>query len=555
MSLRRSLASLLDLAGPRNALRLVGLSLLCALAEGFGFVLLVPLLAHLGGEPIALPFDLTLPDMPIEALLIAFVALVAIRAVAELARQLTAQDVQASVVDGLRLRATDALLAARWHWLSRHGRASIEALLIGTMDRAGYAAELLAGLVRLALALFALGVAALAISPSASLTIGAAGILLLLALLPFMGRARRMGKALSRANDKLYASLGEMLASLRIIKSFGREARATDTVSRSLAELRQRERAFVRDTALAQGGLQIAGAALAALLAWFALDALDLPLAILLPLAAVFVRALPLVGQLLSSAQGWSHAHPAIAEALQLIEDATERVEPDAASNAPRLTSDLVLHDIHVAHEADRLALTGASVTIEARQLVVLTGPSGSGKSTLADVAAGLLVPDSGTLAIDGTPLDELGQRAWRSRVAYVPQDPVLFGGTVRDNLLWAVPKATEQQIVSAIEDAAATFVHTLPGGLDCELGESARALSGGERQRIALARALLRDPDLIVLDEATSAVDAGSEQAIASALHALTRRITVLAIAHRGILPEIADRVVRLDRGHIVSD
>jgi ATP-binding cassette subfamily C protein len=172
----------------------------------------------------------------------------------------------------------------------------------------------------------------------------------------------------------------------------------------------------------------------------------------------------------------------------------------------------------------------------------------------LADLVGGLLSPDKGYVTIDGVELAPGLRNAWRRRVAYVQQDPVLFSGSVRDNLCWAEPQAKEPQLRRALACAAADFVHELPGGLDCPLGESGRALSGGERQRIALARALLRAPDLLILDEATSAVDAESERAIVTAIRAIAGRCTILVIGHRGALVECADRKIELGGGRIVA-
>ena len=549
------LASLLEVGGRRATVRLGVLSLVAAASEGLGFVLLVPLLAQIEGAPAALPLALPGAGADPGVLLAIFVGLVILRAGAEVARRLAAQDLQVAVVDGLRLRATDALLHADWRWLSRLDRSETQAMLVTDIDRAGYAVEMFAALVRLALALVALAVAALAISPAAALTGAAAGALVLLAFLPLQRRARGMGRALSRANERLYARLAETLGALRIIKSYGREARARSDIADSLGALRSQQRAFLRDSAYAQAGLQVGGAFVAAVLAWFALEALAMPLAVLLPLAAIFVRALPLLGQLQASAQGWGHARPAIENALVLIETGRTKEEPQVSGEVPRLTRQLDLCEIGIAHRPGRPALKDVTMTIAANQLLVLTGPSGSGKSTLADIAAGLIAPDHGMLAIDGTQLDDGQRRAWRQRVAYVQQEPVLFTGSVRDNLLWAAPGADEDRMLRALQEAAAEFVLNLPEGLDCDLGEGGRALSGGERQRIALARALMRDPDLVVLDEATSALDAASEQAIAAALHDMTAHRTVVAIAHRGLLPEIADRIVRLDDGRIAGE
>lgn len=550
----RPLVALAQVGGRRATLRLALLSLLTAATEGVGFVLLVPLLAHAGGSQLPLPLGLSLPEVPLAWLLLGFVGLVILRSVAEVLRRLTAQDLRMAVVDGLRMRALDGVLGARWRWLASLKRGEAEALLVTNIDRAGYGVDMVAGLVRLLFGLGALGLAALAISPAAALTGGATGALVLLFFAPLRRRARRLGEALSRSYDKLHGRLGEVLAGLRVIKSYGREHRTREELSGDLRDLRKLERDYVRDSASAHAALQIGGAGIAAALAYLAISGLEMPLAILLPLGAIFVRALPLVSELQAMWQGWMHASPAIEDALTLIDSAAEAREPTGEGPQPRLRSTIELSGISIAHRPQRPALSGIDLAIAANELLVLTGPSGSGKSTLADIAAGLIAPDEGEVRIDGAVLDAAGRRSWRGRVAYVQQEPVLFSGSVRDNLLWAEPEASEDILRRALEEASADFVFALPEGMDCDLGEGGRALSGGERQRIALARALVRDPDLIVLDEATSAVDAASEQAIAAALHAMTDRRTVIAVAHRGLLPEIADRVVRLDEGRIAS-
>ncbi len=198
-------------------------------------------------------------------------------------------------------------------------------------------------------------------------------------------------------------------------------------------------------------------------------------------------------------------------------------------------------------------ALDGVSLTIPARRITALLGPSGAGKSTVADLLGGLIAPDAGSLAIDGAVLAASQRRAWRSRVTYVQQEPVLFAGTIRENLAWAHPAASEAAMRAALADAAAGFALALPLGLDTPLGEGGRLLSGGERQRIVLARALLGGPDLLILDEATSALDSASEAAIAAAILRLRERLTILVIGHRGALQELADTTIWLESGRVV--
>ena len=555
MTFDGTLKAMFAIASRRQAAALAILSLITAASEGLGFVLLVPIIALFAGSGPAMPLPFALPDMPLSAMLAMFVLLVAVRAVAEIARRLVAQDLRAGLVDSLRMRAVKALLGANWRWTMTQRRGASEALIITNIDRAGYAAEMATALVRLTFALVALVAAAMVVSPAAALTGGAAGGLVLLLYRPLTRRARALGNALSRSYDSLHERLGETLGAIRIIKSLGREGEAAKALSDELRGLRQAERGYVRDAAIGHAALQVGGALVAACLAWLALAWLGLPLAIVLPLAAIFVRALPLLGEAQVAMQGWSHASPAIEDALAMIERAGAAAEPEAATRAPRLTRTLSFERVSLTHRPGRDALMEVSLDIEAGTMVALTGRSGAGKSTLADLASGLIGPDAGAVSIDGTRLDAASRRAWRERVAYVQQEPLLFSGTVRQNLLWARPGADEAQVKRALEEAAAQFVFSLPEGIDCDLGEGGRALSGGERQRIALARALMRDPDLIVLDEATSAVDSESEQAIAAALHSMTGKRTVLAIAHRGLLTEIADRVVRIDRGRIATD
>ena len=200
----------------------------------------------------------------------------------------------------------------------------------------------------------------------------------------------------------------------------------------------------------------------------------------------------------------------------------------------------------------ERAALDAINLVIPAKQMVALLGPSGSGKSTLADLLGGLISPDSGTLSIDGAVLDAGVRRAWREQVAYVHQEPVLLAASLRDNLRWAVPKASDAALETALR--AAEFAFALPQGLDTLLGDGGRTLSGGERQRLMLARALLRRPTLLILDEATSALDPANEALIVQALERLKGTLTVVLIAHRGALSALADRTYRLDSGRLLS-
>ena len=165
------------------------------------------------------------------------------------------------------------------------------------------------------------------------------------------------------------------------------------------------------------------------------------------------------------------------------------------------------------------------------------------------------MAPDGGDLLLDGAVLDPARLRNWRDRVAYVQQEPVLFHASIRNNLLWAAPRADEAHMRAALRDASAEFVFALPDGLDTMVGDRGTRLSGGERQRIALARGLLREPALLILDEVTSALDAENEAAVTRAIAGLKGRLTILIIGHRGALAGLADHSVQLNGGRIVTN
>jgi ATP-binding cassette, subfamily C, bacterial len=212
--------------------------------------------------------------------------------------------------------------------------------------------------------------------------------------------------------------------------------------------------------------------------------------------------------------------------------------------------------DVRFGYDADREILHGVSFEIPAGKTVAVVGPSGSGKSTIADLANGLLQPTRGRLLLDGHGLGPGEIRQWRRQVGYVGQDTVLFHQSVRENLLWARPEATEDELREALLLASAGFVYELPGGLESIVGDRGILLSSGQRQRISLARALLRKPTLLILDEATNALDVENEARVLDALRDAIREqngsLTVLMIAHRATAIRRADRIFELEDGRV---
>ena len=266
----------------------------------------------------------------------------------------------------------------------------------------------------------------------------------------------------------------------------------------------------------------------------------------ILVLIFIFSRIVPLVARL---QQHW-HRFRFLIPAFRSIESLQRRSAESAESiarpgRAIALNEAVELERVSYRYPGndDREALESVSLRIPAGAITALNGPSGAGKSTVAGLVAGLLAPAGGRVLVDGEVLDAERMLAWRRQVAYVPQSGHAFHESVRENVRWLRPDADDAEVWQALERvAAADFVRELPRQLDTVVGDRAVRLSGGQRQRLALARALLASPSLLILDEATSELDPALEARIQAEIRGLGGSMTVLVIAHRDTSLAIAD-------------
>jgi ATP-binding cassette, subfamily B, bacterial MsbA len=232
--------------------------------------------------------------------------------------------------------------------------------------------------------------------------------------------------------------------------------------------------------------------------------------------------------------------------------------DPDGAVELPDLQGRIGFDHVSFAYDRSKPLLRNVSFEIKPGEMVAVVGPSGSGKTTLFRLLTRIYRPDSGSISVDGHALDDLAITGFWNRLAYVSQDILIFRGTVRDNVTFGRPDAfSDEQLRDAARMAAALpFIEALDGGFDTLIGDGGITLSGGEKQRIALARAFLHDAKLILLDEATSQLDAITERQVHDSVMQLRARgCTILVIAHRLSTVHDADRILVLDKGQIVAD
>ncbi|MFE1645757.1 ABC transporter ATP-binding protein [Microbacterium sp. P01] len=247
-------------------------------------------------------------------------------------------------------------------------------------------------------------------------------------------------------------------------------------------------------------------------------------------------------------------------DAIRSIADVAEELDVEqnqGKADPGRVRGEIALRDVVVRYpdDEDRPALDGVDLEIRPGQTVAFVGPSGSGKSTILNVVLGFVRPTSGAVLVDGADLAGLDLRALRRSISIVPQETVLLAGTIRENVAYGTTDVSDDDILGALRDAnALDIIDGAPDGLDTLVGERGSRLSGGQRQRLAIARALIRDPRILVLDEATSALDPASEAKVTEALDRARHGRTTLVVAHRLSTVRGADLIVVVRGGHIVE-
>jgi ATP-binding cassette subfamily C protein len=292
---------------------------------------------------------------------------------------------------------------------------------------------------------------------------------------------------------------------------------------------------------------------------YMAANFVSVPATNLLLLVFVFARLAPKISIAQHYIQHIANSLPAYhasSRMLEQLEAASESPRPSSLKQV-RLKNAIRFNRVSYSYTDSRepLALRGIDIVIPAEHTVAIVGPSGSGKTTLVDLIMGLLSPTEGRILIDEEPLTGALVHNWRNSIGCVPQETFLFHDTIRNNLLWSRPDATEKDLWEAIGlSAAEGFVSALPEGLDTVVGDRGVRLSGGERQRIALARALLRKPTLLVLDEATSNLDTENERHIQDAIEGLHGELTMVFIAQHLSTVRKADKIVVLEEGLVLE-
>ena len=551
-----------------------------ALLEGLSLALIVPLLSIVTGEGGSFGrlqgaadgafrlFGIATPLGRLALLLALFGAVMIVRAVVIYVRDVTVADLQSGFIEAQRLGIAERLAAAPWGSIARLRHARITHIMSGDIQRVGMAAHfMLQSLVASAM-LLAQCVLVFLLAPVLALV--ALGVMILggIMIVPLIRRAYGLGGIVTGANLSLLNLTGQFLDGLKLAMSQNLQGGFLAEFRQTLDELRRRQVQYLRQQTNSRLVLTTLSALAGGLLVLVGFGVFHVAPPTLIVLLLVIGRMSGPVGQLQMGAQQLAHALPACKAVKELeLELTAIPHEPTARAQLPELRDGPVVFEnvafLHAGEDgASARGIHDLNLTVAPHEFLGVSGPSGAGKTTFADLLVGLLAPQQGRITVGGVALQGAALAAWRDRIGYISQDPFLFHDTVRRNLAWANPQAGEADLWAALAAAGAeALVRRMDEGLDTVVGERGTLVSGGERQRLALARAILRKPRLLVLDEATSAIDVAGEREILAHLRALDPRPTIVMIAHRAESLERCDRIIRIDdgvcidAGHCIDD
>jgi len=547
-----------------SAPAIVGLGLLSAVLEGAGLYLFIPLLGQLGSEAagngrLAELLDRALAPVPEPwriPLLVAglFTSLALKNGVVHLNHWVT-QFVNGRVAHRLRTRVLAQTVHSCVDYRVGNRRTDIANLISVHTWSVGAA---LLQVHRMLVCACTIGVfLALLMALSPPLTAIALAFLGLLAVAVtrVTRYAQAVGQQVAEQNKAFGMRMWESIMGLRLMRACAREGHELGRFEAESDTLRRR---IVRMNVLWALPKPVAELAVALLIAVLILSGswLALGLPTLAAFLALLYRMQTPVRELLSAGVAFEGGYAAVEDVAEFLERTREPYLSDGVRTFTALERGIELRGVGFRYAAGEApALQGVSLHIPRGRTTAIVGRSGAGKSTLVELLFRFRDPTEGEILVDGAPLGALKVASWRGRLAIMTQDVHLFNDTVAANIAYGREGASAEDVRRAAEVAgAADFIAALPQGYDTPLGDAGVRLSGGQRQRIALARTILRDPDVLLLDEATNALDNESERAFQEALGRYARGRTVIVIAHRLSTIEDADQVVVMEGGRVVE-
>ena len=561
-----------DLVAQRSGMlfSLLFLGLASALAEGLGLSLIYPLLISVvDGKTIPGSIWETINtiaekfsgETTTEGLLYLTVIVFLIKALLLTAQMALATLFVARIREDWTLAVFSNYLHGPYTDIIKEPRGKILQNVVGETNRASKSIEQLLGLMIQAFFASVMIIILILLNWKVMLGVTVMILLFVLALQAlFVQPMHRLGKKRIAASQKMGAITAEAIFSAEVVKLLGVEE---NFIRRLVSPLRKLARTALLMAIIKKAPMNFVefivifcvAITFAVLAAWF-----DIPFKDAAPIIGTFAiisaRLLTTMNGLLSKRLGIASVMPSLTLVWQLVTKDSKRTHTDKGAALKHIDGDIELNGVSFRYGPKRPVFKNISLTIPKGKIVALVGPSGIGKSTLGYLLTRLYEPDAGTISINGRDIKEYSIGSLRARVGYVEQKPLIFNGTIEENICLGAPKATKQHIIEAAKAAGAhKFIMALPDGYATMVEDQGASLSVGQGQRIAIARAIVRKPDLFIIDEGTSSLDLKAEMHIHRSIQKLVRNATVLFITHRTTTLEFADLIYELKAsGKIVS-
>lgn len=544
-----------------------------SILEGFGIFLLIPMLSRSGvvsvsseSIPLSGMFDV-FKQIPAEWALPIILGIYVMLVMGQsfLKRGISIQNVKIhqGFVFYLRAETYRSILQSNWDFFLKRRKSDFINSLTAELGRVSSGVNI--SLQLIASIIFSLIQLGLAFWLSFEMTIFVivCGSILAFLSRKFIRQSKALGKQTIELSQQYMAGITDQMNGIKDIKINMLEHSRLSWLRLLNGKMQKEQGEYIKLKTTSQLYYQLASAILIAAFIFMSVQMFQARLEQLLLIIIIFSRLWPRFTGLQSSLEQIASTIPAFNNIIKLQEDCKEAEEfilsdiQEQAIETISIENCLEVSNVYFRYnrEETQFALQNINVQIPSNRMTAIVGKSGAGKSTLIDIIMGLIRPESGQVIIDGIPLASNRLLSLRRSISYVPQDPVLFNASIRENLLLVKMNASEDELWEALEFAAsAEFIRKLPQGLDTFIGDRGVRLSGGERQRLVLARAILRKPSILVLDEATSALDTENETRIQEALERLRGRMTIVVIAHRLSTIRNADQVIVVDQGVIVQ-
>lgn len=545
---------------------LLMLSIFLSITEGVGILLLVPLVELAGiptGESGALPGFLatilqkTGIELTLVSALLLYIGIITFFAILKFLQSYFSMSLSEGMIKTYKNRLFSQLIRSRWSYISSKKSSDILHILSSRVSVYGAMMHSVSAFVLALTMLIVYGSVAAVISVPMTIFAIGSGLVITLLLRPLNKKIHLVGKHFFESNKDLYSILKESVEGIKTTKSYGLEKQTEETFNYATTAIMENMLRYMKLSLSTQALYKIGSVITISLIFYIAIVLFHLDAVRLLLFILIFSRVIPQISNLHTLYQNFLNSLPSLTEVESLlIESGAEAEQHIDSLKTLEVRNVISLRDISFAYtDTGSFGLQKINLDIKQGTHTAIIGHTASGKSTLIDLLMGLLTPQCGTITVDGKPL--MGNRfvALRKSIAYVPQIPFLFHDSIMNNITIVKKDAVEKDIWRVLELVEAKdMVEALPEGLDTIIGDKGVALSGGERQRLSLARALIINPQILILDEATNALDNAVEARVLRSLCEKSGIKTFITITHKTSGLYLVDTLVVLKSGHIVA-